>query len=56
MSESKLAMDSQAEFDQLQKKLVPLWKEAEKTTSDAVKEQKYNEIIRLLDSVRGKLR
>src|SRR5437764_2970752 len=30
MSESKLVMDSQAEFDQLQKKLVPLWKSIER--------------------------
>jgi len=30
MSESKLVMDSQAEFDQLQKKLIPLWKSIER--------------------------
>ena len=34
MSESKLAMDSQAEFDQLQKKLVPLWKSIERFNQD----------------------
>jgi PGM1 C-terminal domain len=34
MPESKLAMDSQAEFDQLQKKLVPLWKSIERFNQD----------------------
>jgi PGM1 C-terminal domain len=34
MSESKLAMDSQADFDQLQKKLVPLWKSIERFNQD----------------------
>jgi len=34
MSESKLAMDSNAEFDQLQKKLVPLWKSIERFNQD----------------------
>ena len=34
MSESKLVMDSQAEFDQLQKKLVPLWKSIERLNQD----------------------
>ena len=34
MSESKLALDSQAEFDQLQKKLVPLWKSIERFNQD----------------------
>ena len=34
MSESKLATDSQAEFDQLQKKLVPLWKSIERFNQD----------------------
>src|SRR4026208_2024314 len=34
MSESKLAMDSQAEFDQLQKKLVPLWKSIKRFNQD----------------------
>jgi PGM1 C-terminal domain len=34
MSESKLAMDSQAEFEQLQKKLVPLWKSIERFNQD----------------------
>src|SRR6266511_6198138 len=34
MSESKLATDSQAEFDQLQKKLVPLWKSIERFSQD----------------------
>jgi len=34
MSESKLVMDSQAEFDQLQKKLVPLWKSIERFNQD----------------------
>jgi PGM1 C-terminal domain len=34
MSESKLAMDSQAEFDRLQKKLVPLWKSIERFNQD----------------------
>src|SRR6266542_877125 len=34
MSESNLAMDSQAEFDQLQKKLVPLWKSIERFNQD----------------------
>src|SRR5947209_9612528 len=34
MSESKLVMDSQAEFDQLQKKLVPLWKSIERFSQD----------------------
>lgn len=36
--------------------MVPLWKEAEKTKSDALKEQRYDEIKQLLESVRGKLR
>ena len=34
MSEPKLARDSQAEFDQLQKKLVPLWKSIERFNQD----------------------
>src|ERR1041384_4220202 len=34
MSKSKLAVDSQAEFDQLQKKLVPLWKSIERFNQD----------------------
>jgi pheganomycin biosynthesis PGM1-like protein len=34
MSEQKLAADSQAEFDQLQKKLVPLWKSIERLNQD----------------------
>ena len=34
MSESKLATDSQAEFDKLQKKLVPLWKSIERFNQD----------------------
>src|SRR5438874_895419 len=34
MSEQKLAADSQAEFDQLQKKLVPLWKSIERFSQD----------------------
>src|SRR6267378_1045812 len=34
MSESKLVMDSQAQFDQLQKKLVPLWKSIERLNQD----------------------
>jgi hypothetical protein len=34
MSESKLVMDSQAQFDQLQKKLVPLWKSIERFNQD----------------------
>src|SRR5881409_4198137 len=34
MSESKLAMDSQTEFDQLQQKLVPLWKSIERFNQD----------------------
>src|SRR5437899_2011029 len=34
MSDSKLASDSQAEFDQLQKKLVPLWKSIERFNQD----------------------
>ena len=34
MSESKLVMDSQSEFDQLQKKLVPLWKSIERFNQD----------------------
>src|ERR1700751_2571567 len=34
MSESKLVMESQAEFDQLQKKLVPLWKSIEHFNQD----------------------
>src|SRR4029079_9683428 len=34
MSESKAATDSQAEFDQLQKKLVPLWKSIERFNQD----------------------
>jgi len=34
MSESKLVMDSQAEFDQLQKKLIPLWKSIERLNQD----------------------
>src|SRR5436309_15196191 len=34
MSESKRVMDSQAEFDQLQKKLVPLWKSIERLNQD----------------------
>ena len=34
MSESKLVMDSQAQFDQLQKRLVPLWKSIERFNQD----------------------
>src|SRR6184192_4893591 len=34
MSESKLVMDSQAEFNRLQKKLVPLWKSIERFSQD----------------------
>src|SRR5437763_15190564 len=34
MSERKPATDSQAEFDQLQKKLVPLWKSIERFNQD----------------------
>ena len=34
MSEGKVAADSQAEFDQLQKKLVPLWKSIEHFNQD----------------------
>jgi PGM1 C-terminal domain len=34
MSESKLATDYEAEFDQLQKKLVPLWKSIERFNQD----------------------
>jgi len=34
MPESNLATDSQAEFDQLQKKLVPLWKSIERFNQD----------------------
>jgi hypothetical protein len=34
MSEQKAATDSQAEFDQLQKKLVPLWKSIERFNQD----------------------
>jgi len=34
MSERKAATDSQAEFDQLQKKLVPLWKSIERFNQD----------------------
>src|SRR5207245_10301965 len=34
MAEQKLAADSQAEFDQLQKKLVPLWKSIERFNQD----------------------
>jgi PGM1 C-terminal domain len=34
MSERKVAADSQAEFDQLQKKLVPLWKSIERLNQD----------------------
>jgi hypothetical protein len=34
MSDSKLAPDSQIEFDQLQKKLVPLWKSIERFNED----------------------
>ena len=34
MSESKRVMDSQAEFDQLQKKLIPLWKSIERLNQD----------------------
>src|SRR5438309_10218396 len=34
MSEQKLAADSQAEFDQLEKKLVPLWKSIERFSQD----------------------
>src|SRR2546423_10042796 len=34
MSDSKLASDSQAEFDRLQKKLVPLWKSIEHFNQD----------------------
>src|SRR5437016_14353285 len=35
MSDSKPAADSQIEFDQLQKKLVPLWKSIERFNQDA---------------------
>jgi thiol-disulfide isomerase/thioredoxin len=35
--------------------IVPLRKEAENATSDALRQQKYNDIIRLLESVRGRL-
>src|SRR5437879_11971717 len=34
MSEEKIARDSQAEFDRLQKKLVPLWKSIEHLNQD----------------------
>src|SRR5438270_13877107 len=34
MSEEKIVPDSQAEFDQLQKKLVPLWKSIERFNQD----------------------
>ena len=34
MSKPNLASDSQAEFDQLQKKLVPLWKSIERFNQD----------------------
>src|SRR3989449_1713352 len=34
MSEGKIGLDSQAEFDQLQKKLVPLWKSIERFNQD----------------------
>ena len=34
MSEGKVAADSQAEFDQLQKKLIPLWKSIERLNQD----------------------
>src|SRR3989442_12530274 len=34
MSEGKIGLDSQAEFDQLQKKLVPLWKWIERFNQD----------------------
>src|SRR5947199_1628082 len=34
MSEGKVAADSQAEFDQLQKKLIPLWKSIERFNQD----------------------
>jgi PGM1 C-terminal domain len=34
MSEPKVASDSQSEFDQLQKKLVPLWKSIERLNQD----------------------
>jgi hypothetical protein len=34
MSERKVAIDSQAQFDQLQKKLVPLWKSIERFNQD----------------------
>src|SRR3989441_13128030 len=34
MSEREPATDSQAEFDQLQKKLVPLWKSIERLNQD----------------------
>src|SRR5215472_1574478 len=34
MPESKISTDSQAEFDQLQKKLVPLWKSIERFNQD----------------------
>src|SRR5207237_4130606 len=34
MSEREPATDSQAEFDQLQKKLVPLWKSIERMNQD----------------------
>src|SRR5260370_14835814 len=34
MSERKVATDSRAEFDQLQKKLVPLWKSIERLNQD----------------------
>src|SRR5881296_2752657 len=34
MPEGRLVMDSQAEFDQLQKKLIPLWKSIERLNQD----------------------
>jgi cell division FtsZ-interacting protein ZapD len=34
MSEQRVASDSQTEFDQLQKKLVPLWKSIERFNQD----------------------
>src|SRR5439155_931576 len=34
MPESKLVMDSQAKFDRLQKKLIPLWKSIERLNQD----------------------
>src|SRR5437867_12675302 len=34
MSERRVVTDSQAEFDQLQKKLVPLWKSIERFNQD----------------------